>query len=40
VSLREELYHLLGKWSMGEVARSELLQGFKVPVKAIVAGEP
>jgi Uma2 family endonuclease len=34
--LREEQYHLLGKWGMGEVARSELLEGFEVPVAAVV----
>jgi Uma2 family endonuclease len=37
--LREELYHLLGKWGIGEVAHSELLKGFEVPVEAVVTEE-
>jgi Uma2 family endonuclease len=34
--LRGEVYHLLGKWQMGEIARSELLPGLEVSVAAIV----
>jgi Uma2 family endonuclease len=37
--LREELYHLLGKWEMGEVARSEVLEGFEIPVAAVMPEE-
>jgi Uma2 family endonuclease len=37
--LQEEQYHLLGKWGMGEVARSQLLEGFEVPVAAVVTEE-
>lgn len=34
--LRQGVYHLLGKWGIGEVARSEILSGFEVPVEAVV----
>ena len=34
--LREAAYHLLGKWTEGETARSELLQGFDLAVSAII----
>ena len=37
--LREGAYHLLGKWVMGEIARSEILPGFEVPVAAILPEE-
>jgi len=37
--LREEVYHLLGKWGLGEVAHSEVLTGFDVPVAAVVTEE-
>ena len=37
--LREEVYHLLGKWGLGEVARSEVLKGFEVPVAAVLTEE-
>lgn len=33
--LRERRYQLLGKWSEGETARSEVLEGFDVAVKEI-----
>lgn len=38
--LREGKYALLGKWGVGEVARSEILPGFAVPVADIVGGTP
>jgi Uma2 family endonuclease len=34
--LREERYHLLGRWGVGEVARSEVLADLEVPVGAVV----
>jgi Uma2 family endonuclease len=34
--LREDAYHLLGKWGAGETAHSELLPGFEVPVDSVV----
>lgn len=34
--LRRRVYHLLGKWGIGEVARSEILSGFEVPVETVV----
>jgi Uma2 family endonuclease len=34
--LRGEVYHPLGKWGLGETARSELLPGLEVPVAAVV----
>jgi Uma2 family endonuclease len=34
--LREGIYHLLDRWSGGEVARSQVLEGFEVPVGAVV----
>ena len=37
--LREEVYHLLGKWDLGEVACSEVLKGFEVPVAAVLTEE-
>jgi Uma2 family endonuclease len=37
--LREEVYHLLGKWGLGEVACSEVLKGFEVPVAAVLTEE-
>jgi len=33
--LKEEAYEPVGKWGMGETARSELLKGFEVPVDEI-----
>jgi Uma2 family endonuclease len=33
--LREEMYHSLGRWSVGEVARSEVLAGLEVAVEAV-----
>jgi len=33
--LRHGAYHLLGKWKKGEIARSEILKGFSVPVDAV-----
>lgn len=36
--LREGAYHLLGKWGIGETARSELLFGFEIPI-AWIFGE-
>ncbi|MDW8367883.1 MAG: Uma2 family endonuclease, partial [Abditibacteriales bacterium] len=38
--LRGGKYALLGKWGMGEVARSEMLPNFEVPVADIVGGTP
>jgi Uma2 family endonuclease len=37
--LRGEVYGLLGKWTMGELARSDVLQGFELPVAAVMAEE-
>jgi Uma2 family endonuclease len=37
--LREDAYELLGKWGAGEVARSALLEGFRVEVNAVFAPE-
>jgi Uma2 family endonuclease len=37
--LREGVYHLLGKWGMGEAARSEVLPGFEVSVRAVLTEE-
>lgn len=34
--LRQGGYHLLGRWGVGEVARSEALAGFEVPVTGVV----
>jgi Uma2 family endonuclease len=36
---REGVYHLLGKWAMGEAARSEILPGFEVPVSTVLTEE-
>ena len=33
--LRHGAYHLLGKWKTGEIAHSEILKGFSVPVDAV-----
>jgi Uma2 family endonuclease len=38
-NLQEGVYHLLGKWGMGERARSEVLHGFEVAVTAVLAEE-
>jgi Uma2 family endonuclease len=38
--LRDGSYHLLGKWGVGEVARSEILPNFEVTVADIVGGTP
>jgi Uma2 family endonuclease len=38
--LREGKYALFGKWGVGEVARSEILPKFEVPVADIVGGTP
>jgi len=35
-ALKEGAYHLLGRWAAGEIAHSQLLPGFEVPVDAIV----
>lgn len=37
--LRDEVYHLLGKWGVGDVARSEVLSGFEVSVAAVLVEE-
>lgn len=37
--LREGVYLLLGKWGMGEPARSEVLHGFEVSVSAVLTEE-
>jgi Uma2 family endonuclease len=34
--LRDGVYHLLERWGKGEVARSEVLDGFEVPVEVII----
>jgi len=34
--LRDGVYHLLDRWGVGEVARSEVLAGLEVPVEAVV----
>lgn len=36
--LREGMYHLLDRWGRGEVARSQVLEGFEVPVTEVVQG--
>jgi len=35
-ALREGAYELVGKWGVGETARSELLAGFEVPVDEVL----
>jgi Uma2 family endonuclease len=37
--LREGVYLLLGKWGMGDAARSEVLHGFEVSVSAVLTDE-
>ncbi len=34
--LRGEVYHLLGRWGVGETARSEVLAGLEVPVEEVI----
>jgi len=34
--LKQGRYKLLGKWSMGQIARSEVLTGFEVAVETII----
>ncbi len=34
--LRQGAYHLLGKWTVGEVAKSEVLKGFEVSVDFVL----
>ncbi len=34
--LRHGAYHLLGKWTLGEVAKSEVLKGFEISVDTIL----
>jgi Uma2 family endonuclease len=34
--LREAVYHQSGQWGVGEAARSEVLEGFELPVVAIL----
>jgi Uma2 family endonuclease len=36
--LRDRAYHLLDRWGKGEVARSEVLGGFEVPVEVVIQG--
>jgi Uma2 family endonuclease len=36
--LRDRAYHLLDRWGKGEVARSEVLVGFEVPVEVVIQG--
>lgn len=36
--LRQGIYQLLGKWGVGEIARSEVLSGFEVTVQEVIAG--
>jgi Uma2 family endonuclease len=38
-ALRAEVYHLLGRWGLGDSARSELLNGFEVSVAAVLVEE-
>jgi len=33
---RDGVYHLLDRWGKGEVARSEMLDGFEVPVEVVI----
>ena len=34
--LQQGGYHLLGRWGMSDIARSEVLFGFEVPVTGVV----
>jgi Uma2 family endonuclease len=34
--LRDSVYHLLDRWREEEIARSQLLEGFEVPVAAVI----
>jgi Uma2 family endonuclease len=36
--LRDGIYHLLNRWGDGEVARSQVLKGFEVPVEVVIQG--
>ncbi|MBM3242191.1 Uma2 family endonuclease [Candidatus Poribacteria bacterium] len=36
--LKDGVYHLLDRWGKGEVARSEVLGGFEVPVEVVMQG--
>ena len=36
--LKDGVYHLLDRWGKGEVARSEVLDGFEVLVEAVIQG--
>ncbi len=36
--LRNGIYHLLERWGAGEVAQSQVLEGFKVSVDAVIQG--
>ncbi|MBI1928243.1 Uma2 family endonuclease [Candidatus Poribacteria bacterium] len=36
--LRNGIYHLLERWGVGEVARSQVLEGFEVSVDAVIQG--
>lgn len=33
---RNDVYHLLDRWREGEIARSQVLEGFEVPVEAVI----
>jgi Uma2 family endonuclease len=35
-TLAQEAYKLLGKWGIGEIARSKVLAGFEIPVETVV----
>jgi Uma2 family endonuclease len=37
--LRDRVYHLLGQWGVGDLARSEVLAGFQVAVEDVFARE-
>ena len=36
--LQNDVFHLLGRWGVGEVARSQVLEGFEIPVAAVMQG--
>jgi len=38
-TLQKDVYRLLRKWAMGEVARSEALPGLEIPVAAVILDE-
>jgi len=36
--LKDGVYHQISRWGNGEVARSNVLDGFEVPVEAVIQG--